>query len=90
MSKSDCKPLDNGGLLKKSSIAIKIQTINTFFTFFPKVAVLRHGYTRDYNEKGNNRYKYEPRIFYPRMKRPCLPLPAVQAATTKCLNIAEL
>ena len=35
-----------------------------------------------------------PRIFYPRMKRPCLPLPAVQAATTKilptkCLNIAE-
>ncbi len=35
-----------------------------------------------------------PRIFYPRMKRSCLPLPAVQAATTKilptkCLNIAE-
>ena len=23
-----------------------------------------------------------PQIFYPRMKRPCLPLPAVQAATT--------
>ncbi len=35
-----------------------------------------------------------PRIFYPRMKRPCLPLPAVPAATTKilptkCLIIAE-
>ncbi len=35
-----------------------------------------------------------PRIFYPRMKRPCLPLPTIQAATTKilstkCLNIAE-
>ncbi len=35
-----------------------------------------------------------PRIFYPRMKRPCLPLPAVQAPTTKilptkCINIAE-
>ena len=33
-------------------------------------------------------------IFYPRIMRPCLPLPAVQAATTKilptkCLNIAE-
>ncbi len=35
-----------------------------------------------------------PQIFYPRMKQPCLPLPAVQAAITKilptkCLNIAE-
>ncbi len=35
-----------------------------------------------------------PRIFYPQMKRPCLPLPTIQAATTKilsmkCLNIAE-
>ena len=35
-----------------------------------------------------------PQIFYPRMKWPCLPLPAVQTATTKilptkCLNISE-
>ncbi len=33
-------------------------------------------------------------MFYPRMKRPCLPLPTIQAATTKilptkCLNIAK-
>ncbi len=38
--------------------------------------------------------KVWPLIFYPRMKRPYLPLPAVQAPTTKilptkCLNIAE-
>ena len=31
-----------------------------------------------------------PRIFYPRMKRPCLPLPAVQAATTKILPTKSL
>ncbi len=33
-----------------------------------------------------------PRIFYPRMKRPYLPLPAVQAATTKIypLNVSIL
>ncbi len=35
-----------------------------------------------------------PRIFYLRMKQPCLPLPTNQAATTKilptkCINIAE-
>ncbi len=54
----------------------------------------------DYRIEGNFRgVKYSwlkvwPRIFYPRMKRPCLSLPAVQAPTTKilptkCLNIVE-
>ncbi len=33
VSRSDCKPLDNGGLLKKCSIAIKILLNDPKFTF---------------------------------------------------------
>ncbi len=36
------------------------------------------------------RSDHEYFIFYPRMKRPCLPLPAVQAATTKILYTHEM
>ena len=30
-----------------------------FYPFFPKVALLRHGYTGDYKEKGNNRSDFD-------------------------------
>ncbi len=75
--------------------ATRPRQIKLFFIFFILPI--------DYRIAGNFRgAKYSwfswlevwPRIFYPRMKRPCLPLPTIQAATTKilstkCLNISE-
>ncbi len=39
VSRSDSKPLDNGGLLKKSSIAIKIRMTIAFFFIISGVAM---------------------------------------------------